>query len=167
MERVLGHKLVFIHLPEYYWRPQEAKAYAQIITNLRFELRDVKDVHSAEKLAYKGALLNAVVGGGIPLGQLSVCSRMLSTNPKNLTQASLRRQSLESKGTSVWKSRVRGKKSDTLSKEVCNRVRIDIAAHITYFFFLLYLTLLQMVLIPCECLDLGNRLVDLPNQGES
>jgi hypothetical protein len=68
MERMLGHEFVFMHLPEYYWWPQEAKACAQIITNLRSELRDVKDVHSAEKLAYKGALLNAVVGGGIPLG---------------------------------------------------------------------------------------------------
>jgi hypothetical protein len=127
----------------------------------------VKDVHLAKKLAYKGTLLNTVVGEGIPLGQLSVYSRMLSTNPKNLTQASLRRQSLELEGTLVWKSPVRRKRSDILSEEVCNRIRIDIATHITYFFFLLYLTLLQTVLIPCECLDLGNRLVDSPNQGES
>jgi hypothetical protein len=98
---MLGNELVFIHLPDYYWRPQEAKACAQIILNLRSELRDVKDVQSTKKLVYKGTLLNAIVGSGIPAGQSSMYARLLNTNPKNLNRASLRRQSLESEGTSV------------------------------------------------------------------
>jgi hypothetical protein len=65
MERILGSPLVYPHLPGYYLRPVEAKLNAQLLQNLREELSQVKGVQSSEMLAYKSALLNVVVGGGI------------------------------------------------------------------------------------------------------
>jgi hypothetical protein len=58
MERLLENSLVYPYLLDYYRKPKGAK----IVGSLRLHLQQVKGVQSSEKLAYKGALLSAIVG---------------------------------------------------------------------------------------------------------
>jgi hypothetical protein len=82
----------------------------------------VKGVQSSEMLAYKSALFNVVVGGGIGTGQTMRYSRLLQTNPSNIRKASQRRQSLQSSGASVWGLRTRRPRSDKLPKITVDKV---------------------------------------------
>jgi hypothetical protein len=103
LEYLFDDPLVYPHLPDYYFRPREAKIYAQVVNNVKKELSDVKGVQSAEKLAYRGALLNCVVGDNIGQGMVSGYSRVLSTNQRNLRRAAERRSTAISKGASMWR----------------------------------------------------------------
>ena len=81
MEHVLGNSLVFPHFLDYYLKPSDARIQAKLVCNLKSELQQVKGVHSVEKLAYKGALLNAIVAFGIDNRQASLYSWILQSNP--------------------------------------------------------------------------------------
>jgi hypothetical protein len=103
LESFLDYSLIHPHLPSYYFRLQDHKICAAVIGNICEELDQVKSVHFAEKLAYKSALLNCVVGAGISTGQVSTYSRFLSTHPLNLKKASQRRVVVVEEGGSLWK----------------------------------------------------------------
>jgi hypothetical protein len=62
MERLLENSLVYPYLLDYYRKPKGAKIMTNIVGSLRLHLQQVKGVQSSEKLAYKGALLSAIVG---------------------------------------------------------------------------------------------------------
>ena len=59
-----------------------------VIGNVPEKLDHVKSVHFVEKLAYKFALLNCVVGTGTSTRQVSTYSQFLGTHPLNLKKAS-------------------------------------------------------------------------------
>jgi hypothetical protein len=84
MENILDSPLLRPHFPQFHFRPQEAQIYARVVQNLKEDLNKVKGVHSAEELAYKGAILNSVIGGGIRAGQVSRYSRILGTHHVNI-----------------------------------------------------------------------------------
>jgi hypothetical protein len=65
LENLFDDPLVYSHLPDFYFRPREARIYAKVVNNVKRELSDVKGVQCAEKLAYRGELLNCFVGDGI------------------------------------------------------------------------------------------------------
>jgi hypothetical protein len=124
IERLLGNCLVSPHLPDYYLRPKEAKIYARLITNLRAELQEVKGVHSSQELAYKGALLNAVVRDGIDNKVASGYSWILNTNPHNLQNAVQCRSGLLSTGASLWQLPKRRQRSNVLNP-ITSRLVVD------------------------------------------
>jgi hypothetical protein len=74
-----------------------------VVQNLKEDLNEVKGVHSVEELAYKGAILNSVVGGGIRTGQISRYSRILGTYHANIKRAAMRRESTVQEGSSLWR----------------------------------------------------------------
>lgn len=65
MESLLENSVVHPNLPDYYRKPKDAKIMSNIVGSIRSQLQQVKGVHSSKKLAYKGALLGAIVGEGI------------------------------------------------------------------------------------------------------
>jgi hypothetical protein len=65
LERVMRHNIVWLLLPAYYPRPQEAKVIHNFIENFKHELHLVKMANSNEFLARKSALLDAAVSLGI------------------------------------------------------------------------------------------------------
>ena len=65
LEFLFDHCLIRPHMPEFYFRPEDARICAKVVSNVRVGLDEVKGVQSAEKLAYRGALLNCVVGDGL------------------------------------------------------------------------------------------------------
>jgi hypothetical protein len=65
MEVFLDAEEVRCHLPEYYPSAEDAKVHFQIIQSLRDRLHVVKGVQTSNMLAYKGALLDAVVEGDV------------------------------------------------------------------------------------------------------
>jgi hypothetical protein len=103
LENLFDDPLVYPHLPNFYFRPCEARIYTKVVNNVKRELSNVKGVQSAKKLAYRGALLNCVVGDGIGQGMVSGYSRVLSTNRRNLKQAAERRSTAISEGASMWR----------------------------------------------------------------
>ena len=124
MEQLLGNPLVSSHLPDYYLRSKEAKIYAHLIMNLRAELQEVKGVHSLQKIAYKGTLLNAVVKDGIDNRLASGYSRILNTNPHNLRNAVQRQSGFLSLGASLWQLLKRRHRSDVLNP-ITSRLVVD------------------------------------------
>jgi hypothetical protein len=74
-----------------------------VVQNLKEDLNEVKGVHSVEELAYKGAILNSVVGGGITAGQISRYSRILGTHHANIKRAAMRREFAVQEGSSLWR----------------------------------------------------------------
>jgi hypothetical protein len=103
MENILDSPLLRLHFPQFHFRPQEARIYARVVQNLKEDLNEVKGVHSAEELAYKGAILNSVVGGGIRVGQISRYSRILGTHHANIRRVVMRRESAVQEGSSLWR----------------------------------------------------------------
>jgi hypothetical protein len=65
MEVFLDVEEVHYHLPESYPSAEDAKVHFQIIQSLRDRLHAVKGVQTFEMLAYKGALLDAIVVGDV------------------------------------------------------------------------------------------------------
>jgi hypothetical protein len=65
MEVFLGSDEVQQHMPDYYPPPKDARIHLQVVRSLRDCLDIVKGAHSSEMLAYKGALLDAVVMGDL------------------------------------------------------------------------------------------------------
>jgi hypothetical protein len=103
IENILDSPLLCPHFPQFHFRPQEAQIYARMVQNLKEDLNEVKGVHSAEELAYKGAILNSVVGGRIKVGQISRYSRILGTHHANIRRAAMRRESTVQEGSSLWR----------------------------------------------------------------
>jgi hypothetical protein len=122
IERLLENSLVHPHLPDYYRKPKDAKIMTNIVGSLRSHLQQVKGVHSSEKLAYKGALLSAIVGDGIQSRQTSGYSRVLQTHPRNLRNAVERRLNLQTSGSSLWGLPKRRQRSDGLDGETVAHV---------------------------------------------
>ena len=79
-------------------------------------------MNSSEKLAYKGALLSAIVGDGIQNRQTSGYSRVLQTYSRNLKNAVERCLSLQSSGASLWRLLKRKQRSDVLDGETIAHV---------------------------------------------
>jgi hypothetical protein len=110
------------HLPDYYRKPKDAKIMTNIVGSLRSHLQQVKGVHSSEKLAYKGALLSAIVGDGIQSRQTTGYSRVLQIQLRNLRNAVERRLSLQTSGASLWGLPRRRQRSDALDGETVAHV---------------------------------------------
>lgn len=117
MESLLENSVVHPNLPDNYRKPKDAKIMTNIVGSIRSQLQQVKGVHSSEKLAYKGALLSAIVGDGIQSRQTSGYSRVLQTHPRNLRNAVERHRSLRNGGGSLWGLPKRRQRSDVLDAE--------------------------------------------------
>jgi hypothetical protein len=101
MENILDSPLLCPHFPQFHFRPREARIHAKVVQNPKEDLNKVKGVHSAEKLAYKGAILNSIVGGGIRAGQISRYSRILGTHHANIKRAAMRCEFAVQEGSSL------------------------------------------------------------------
>jgi hypothetical protein len=97
MEEFLGVADVHPHLPKYYPAPKEARVQLQIMDGLWCCLDLVKGMQSHDKLAYRGALLDAAVPKVVHRqGRAIAC--VLHVWPENIRKASKRRSALESEG---------------------------------------------------------------------
>jgi hypothetical protein len=83
MEEFLNADEVQAHLPEYFPAPEDAKAQFHIIQSLWDRLDTVKGVQSSEMLAYKGAVLDAVVAGDVH-GKGRAMGRVLQVRSENI-----------------------------------------------------------------------------------
>lgn len=116
VERVLRHNTVSPLLPEYYARPQEAKAIHSFIENFRNELQLVKVANSNELLARKSALLDAAVSLGID--GVRPLSRVLETSELSINIALNRRIRAANTEETVLGLRLHRKKREGLSDYV-------------------------------------------------
>jgi hypothetical protein len=73
----MHHNIVWLLLPAYYPRPQEAKVIHNFIENFKHELQLVKVANSNEFLARKSALLDAAISLGID--RVTILLRVLDT----------------------------------------------------------------------------------------
>jgi hypothetical protein len=99
MEVFLGVDEVQQHMSDYYPPPEDAKMHLQVVCSLRDRLDIINDAQSSEMLAYKDALLDAVVMGNLR-GKGQALGRVLQVRPENFWRASRRRARLESPGGS-------------------------------------------------------------------
>jgi hypothetical protein len=113
LEAVLRNNAIAPHLPEYYSSELEAKATHSFIQSYKKELQLLKNPTSAEKLVRKTTLLEAAVNSDAT--GVRALSRVLGTNPQNISSAIHRRRTLESNGSSIFKLAERRKRDGVLS----------------------------------------------------
>ena len=92
MERFLNQRMIWPILPSYYCKPEEAKIITNFIQSFDGELYLIKNPHSNNKLARKGALLDAAVGSGIQ--NIRAVAHILNMRLDNISCALERRDSL-------------------------------------------------------------------------
>jgi hypothetical protein len=110
MEQFLNQGMIWPLLPSYYHKPEEAKVITNFIQSFTGELYLVKNPHSNNKLARKGALLDAMVGRGIQ--NIRALARILNTRPNNISCALERRDSLSTALSSRFDPLLRNKRED-------------------------------------------------------
>jgi hypothetical protein len=82
----------------YYHKPEEAKVITDFIQSFVGDLDSVKTPHSRNKLARKGALLDARVGSGVQ--NIRALTRILNIRVDNISCALERRDSLSTTSSS-------------------------------------------------------------------
>jgi hypothetical protein len=121
MERVLRHNTVFPLLPEYYPRPQEAKAINAFLENFRHELQLVKVANSNELLARKSALLDAAVSLGVE--GVRAFSRVLDTTTESISLALKRRVYALNPEETLPRLRISRNKREGLSEYIRSQIQ--------------------------------------------
>jgi hypothetical protein len=113
LESVLRSNTIAPHLPDYYISELEAKATHSFIQSYKKELQLLKNPTSAEKLVRKKTLLEAAVSSDVT--GVRALSRVLGTNPQNISSAIHRRRTLASNGSSIFKLPERRRRDGVLS----------------------------------------------------